>query len=54
MLEACVHVRVETERHNDWVVMAVDVRVHTEQTLNELTDSGLKVFGEVNTCGVYQ
>lgn len=46
--------RVETECHDDRIVVAVDVCVYTEQALNKLADSCLKGLGEVNTCGARQ
>lgn len=50
MLEARVHVGVEPQRHNDRVVVAVNVRIDTEETLDELAHGGLEALGEVNAC----
>ena len=50
VFERGVHVWIETESDNDRVVVAVDVRIDAEETLDELADGALKVLGEVDAC----
>lgn len=40
--------RVEPERNNHRVVMAVDMRVHAEQPLHKLLNRALEVLGEMH------
>lgn len=49
MLEACVEVRLQTKVHYDRVVMAVDVCVHSVQSLEDLQDERLEGLWERHT-----
>jgi len=48
MLEARVHVGVQSEGDDHGVVVAVDVRVDAKQSLDQLSDGALEVLGEVH------
>jgi hypothetical protein len=50
VLEAGVEMWLETQMNNDRVVMAIDVRINTVQTLEDLTDSLAKGLGKWNSC----
>lgn len=41
---------IQPHRDNDRVVMTVHMRIHSEETLDELSDSGLESLWEFDTC----
>lgn len=49
MLKASVEMRLKAQVHDDWIVMAVDVRVHSVEALEELPEGGREVFREGDT-----
>ena len=49
VLEACVQMRLQSELHNDRVMMTVDVRVHAIEPLEKLTYQNWKGFWKWNT-----
>lgn len=49
VLEACVEMWLKTELHDYGVVVAIDVSVDAVETLEHLSDSRRKGFGERNT-----
>ena len=48
MLKASVEMRLKTQVHDDWIVMAVDVRVHSVKALEELPEGGREMFRKGN------
>ena len=48
MFEACVEMWFKSKLHDDWVVMAVDVRIYSVQALEDLTYKRGEGFGEWN------
>lgn len=49
VLEAGVEVGLETEMHNHWVVVAVNVGIHSVETLEDLAQETGEGFREGNT-----
>lgn len=49
MLEAGVEMRLEAKIDNDVVVMAIDVRIHTVKSLEQLSQGRGEVLGKRNT-----
>lgn len=50
VLETGVEMRLKAKVHDDWVVVAIDMGVHSVQTLEELADETREGLGERNTC----
>lgn len=48
MLKASVEMRLKAQVHDDWIVMAVDVCIHSVEALEELPEGGREVFREGN------
>lgn len=46
VLKTRVQMRLKPQLNNNWVVVAVDMRVHAIQTLKDLLDGRGEVFGE--------
>ena len=46
MLKARIEMRFKSQMHNDWIVMAVDVRVDSVEAFEQLTECGREMFGE--------
>lgn len=41
---------IQPHRDNDRIVMTVHMRIHSEETLDELSDSGPESLWEFDTC----
>jgi hypothetical protein len=48
VLKASVEMRLKAQMYDDWIVMAVDVCVHSVKALEELPEGGREVFREGN------
>lgn len=48
VLEASIEMGLETQLTNHWVVMAVDMRIDTVHSLEDLSDHAWEVLGERN------
>lgn len=48
MFKASVQVRFETQVHNHWVMVAVDVCVDAVKAFEDLADGGGEVCGEAH------